>query len=597
MPQDRQPVGTWDQSGKARLPIGVRAGVNAPGEARAAAAAERCLVNRLVPIAAALSVLVAPAAFAQHQHELGYVARLNGAGATPPNNSTAAGNVQLLIDFALFNMRVRVDFHELQGNSATAAIHGPSIIPLFGSANPITPPLPLFPTGATAGSYEHTLDLSQAASYAPQFLAASGGTESLASNRLFATLSAGKAYFSLTSAAYPGGEIAGFLLPTPKADFDFDGVVARSDLVVWCDAYGSEHFGDADGDGLTTGSDFLAWQQQVGAVASLDGGHHGVVAVPESGAARTAGIAALLAAAARRRQQAAAGQRRGASLRLPTPRGGCQFLREKWLQPGIGSGMIRTLESHHRNRVDHRFVSVVAVGVCARRSNLDEPTPACGGKECIMTTRFVGLLAAISLALAAASSHAAVTTYSFTFNGASENPVNSSPATGTGTAAYDSVLHTLTLQASVTGLLAPTTQAHFHGVTTTSGLPDNNPPGETLSQAAAAVANASIAVGNPSLLNFPLNVTTVSYNQVIDLTLTSTYNNAFLSGNGGTTAGAEAAFVAALASGRTYWNIHTASPNGFPGGEVRAFPVLIPEPAALGLLALAAVALAARRRR
>jgi len=218
-----------------------------------------------------------------------------------------------------------------------------------------------------------------------------------------------------------------------------------------------------------------------------------------------------------------------------------------------------------------------------------------------MAKRFTGFLAIFSIAalLTSAPARAAVTTYAFTFNGASENPFNDSPATGTGTAAYDDVAHTLTLIANITGLRGTVTQAHFHGATAISGLPDNNPVGETLEQAANAVANVGIAVGNPSLLNFPIGGNSVAYNQVIDLTLASTYNNNFLTNNGGTTASAEAAFTGLLASARTYWNIHTAGPpdDGFPGGEVRGFPRLVPEPTGGTLARMGMTAFAIRRRR
>ena len=60
-------------------------------------------------------------------------------------------------------------------------------------------------------------------------------------------------------------------------------------------------------------------------------------------------------------------------------------------------------------------------------------------------------------------------------------------------------------------------------------------------------------------------------------------------------AAAEAAFINGLQYGRTYLNIHTAAPNGFPGGEIRGF--VVPEPmTATLLLAGLAAALASRRR-
>ena len=62
-------------------------------------------------------------------------------------------------------------------------------------------------------------------------------------------------------------------------------------------------------------------------------------------------------------------------------------------------------------------------------------------------------------------------------------------------------------------------------------------------------------------------------------------------------ANAEANFIAGLQSGRTYLNIHTAAPTGFPGGEIRGFVVKIPEPMTASLLLVGlAAALASRRR-
>ncbi|MDC0934895.1 hypothetical protein OAS39_01320 [Pirellulales bacterium] len=54
------------------------------------------------------------------------------------------------------------------------------------------------------------------------------------------------------------------------ADFDFDGDVDEDDLAIFEDGYGAfngdagQGDGDADGDGFVRGSDFLAWQQQLG---------------------------------------------------------------------------------------------------------------------------------------------------------------------------------------------------------------------------------------------------------------------------------------------------------------------------------------------
>jgi hypothetical protein len=52
------------------------------------------------------------------------------------------------------------------------------------------------------------------------------------------------------------------------------------------------------------------------------------------------------------------------------------------------------------------------------------------------------------------------------------------------------------------------------------------------------------------------------------MTSAASYNPAFVTANGGTTAGAEAALLAGLEAGQAYLNIHTTM---FPGGEIRGF--------------------------
>jgi hypothetical protein len=78
-----------------------------------------------------------------------------------------------------------------------------------------TPTFPNFPLGGTAGTYDQTFDLTQASSYNQSFITASGGTVSLAMNRMLLSFEEGRAYLNIHTTAFPGGEIRGFLIAVP----------------------------------------------------------------------------------------------------------------------------------------------------------------------------------------------------------------------------------------------------------------------------------------------------------------------------------------------------------------------------------------------
>jgi hypothetical protein len=74
-----------------------------------------------------------------------------------------------------------------------------------------------------------------------------------------------------------------------------------------------------------------------------------------------------------------------------------------------------------------------------------------------------------------------------------------------------------------------------------------------------------------------LGVTSGDYTNTLDLTLSSSYNPAFITANGGTSGSAEVALLAGLAAGEAYLNIHTTN---FPNGEIRGFLTPVPGPIA-----------------
>ena len=198
---------------------------------------------------------------------------------------------------------------------------------------------------------------------------------------------------------------------------------------------------------------------------------------------------------------------------------------------------------------------------------------------------FVRSLANAALVVFAFTSSSPVEAAPLTYQAILSPEVTGATGSGTARAVIDAMAHTMRVVVDFAGLSGNVTVAHIHGPTST-----------------AFTGTASVATTTPTFPGFPSAVTSGSYDQMFDMTLTSSYRAGFITSNGGTTAGAETALFTAIADGKAYFNIHSSS---FPGGEIRGFfvPSAVPEidPAtgssALSLVAGVLAMIEQRRRR
>lgn len=170
--------------------------------------------------------------------------------------------------------------------------------------------------------------------------------------------------------------------------------------------------------------------------------------------------------------------------------------------------------------------------------------------------------------------YAAPITFTAGLTGAAEVPPTGSPGTGFATVILDPAANTMHVDVTFSGLEAATTAAHIHCC-----LPS---PGAT-------GVNVPVATTVPVFPAFPLGVTAGTYSHDFSLLDSGTYNPAFVTANGGTIVGAEAALVAGIQNRETYLNIHTTL---FPNGEIRGI-LAAPEPATLLMVLTGLVAFGA----
>jgi hypothetical protein len=166
------------------------------------------------------------------------------------------------------------------------------------------------------------------------------------------------------------------------------------------------------------------------------------------------------------------------------------------------------------------------------------------------------------LILPVPASYADTVTLSAVLSGALESPPADSPGTGNAVVTLDGDM--MRVQVTFSGLTTGTTASHIHCCLASPFLTG---------------ANVMVATTTPTFTDFPLGVTSGTYDNTFDLTLASSYNPLFITSDFNPThtiAGAETALVTALLAGETYLNIHTTM---FPGGEIRGF-LAVPGPIA-----------------
>jgi CHRD domain len=173
-----------------------------------------------------------------------------------------------------------------------------------------------------------------------------------------------------------------------------------------------------------------------------------------------------------------------------------------------------------------------------------------------------GLLALASVLILPVPASYADTVLTANLTGALEIP--STGSTGTGNAVITlEPGDMMRVQVTFSGLSSGTTASHIHCCL---AGPFQN-------------ANVMVATTTPTFTDFPLGVTSGTYDHTFDLTLASSYNPLFITSPFNldptkSVAGAETALVTALLDGETYLNIHTSN---FPNGEIRGL-LAVPGP-------------------
>jgi hypothetical protein len=150
---------------------------------------------------------------------LHFSAPLSPLSENPPHpESHASGTANVAWDTTTSMMTVDVTFADLTTPNTASHIHCCIASPGNAGVATTTPTFTGFPTGAQSGTYHHTFDMNDAASYNTNpttgFIVTHGGTVASAKAALLAGMRAGQSYLNVHTQMFGGGEIRGFLQPS-----------------------------------------------------------------------------------------------------------------------------------------------------------------------------------------------------------------------------------------------------------------------------------------------------------------------------------------------------------------------------------------------
>ena len=140
-----------------------------------------------------------------------YTTTLSGPAEAIPNTSAGTGKATVNFDLTAHLLNIDMSFSGLTSGTTASHIHCCTPPPTAAAVATQVPTFIGFPLGVTSGTYSHTFNTLDAATWNPTFVTASGGSAAGAEAALAAGLAAGVSYLNIHTSAFPNGEIRGFL--------------------------------------------------------------------------------------------------------------------------------------------------------------------------------------------------------------------------------------------------------------------------------------------------------------------------------------------------------------------------------------------------